>query len=91
MYYDHPDVDAAYRVPDQYLLGDRLLVAPITTPDDGTRSSAPCEPGCSRPYGPTCSPGWCAGNTEVIFHRDLDPRRCQRGSFRCQAQRATRG
>ena len=34
MYYDHPDVDAAYTVSHQYLFGDRLLVAPITRPAD---------------------------------------------------------
>ena len=34
MYYDYPDEDAAYSVPNQYLFGDRLLVAPITTPID---------------------------------------------------------
>ena len=34
MYYDHPYDDDAYRVPNQYCFGDRLLVAPITTPAD---------------------------------------------------------
>ena len=34
MYYDHPDDLDAYRVRNQYRFGDRLLVAPITTPAD---------------------------------------------------------
>ena len=34
MYYAHPDDADAYRVRNQYLFGDRLLVAPITTPVD---------------------------------------------------------
>ncbi|WP_282837514.1 TIM-barrel domain-containing protein [Microbacterium flavum] len=34
MYHDHPDEDAAYRVPDQYFFGDDMIVAPITAPVD---------------------------------------------------------
>ena len=34
MYHDHPLADDAYSVPNQYLLGEHLLVAPITTPED---------------------------------------------------------
>ncbi|HEY8719546.1 TIM-barrel domain-containing protein [Pengzhenrongella sp.] len=34
MYHDHPSEPAAYSVPNQYLLGPDLLVAPITTPRD---------------------------------------------------------
>ncbi len=32
MYYDHPDEADAYRVPNQYMFGGQLLVAPVTTP-----------------------------------------------------------
>lgn len=41
MYMDHPAFDEAYRHPRQYLYGDGLLVAPVTTPDapDGTAST----------------------------------------------------
>jgi alpha-glucosidase (family GH31 glycosyl hydrolase) len=34
MYYDHPDEGAAYDVPNQFMFGSELLVAPITTPAD---------------------------------------------------------
>ena len=32
MYYDYPDRDEAYRVPNQYMFGSELLVMPITSP-----------------------------------------------------------
>ncbi|KRE58844.1 glycoside hydrolase family 31 protein [Phycicoccus sp. Soil748] len=34
MYYSHPDEPAAYSVPNQFMFGTELLVAPITTPAD---------------------------------------------------------
>lgn len=34
MYHDHATMPAAYQVPNQYLLGGDLIVAPITTPRD---------------------------------------------------------
>ena len=34
MYYGHPEVDAAYDVPRQFMFGDSLLVAAITAPND---------------------------------------------------------
>lgn len=34
MYYDSPDRDAAYEVPNQYAFGEELLVCPITAPTD---------------------------------------------------------
>ena len=34
MYYDWPEADEAYEVPNQYLFGSELLVAPITRPAD---------------------------------------------------------
>jgi alpha-glucosidase (family GH31 glycosyl hydrolase) len=34
MYYEHPWEDAAYQVPNQYMFGTDLMVAPITTPMD---------------------------------------------------------
>jgi alpha-glucosidase (family GH31 glycosyl hydrolase) len=34
MYYDHPDEGAAYDVPNQFMFGSELLVAPITSPAD---------------------------------------------------------
>ncbi len=32
MYYNNPDVDEAYEVPNQYEFGDQLICAPVTTP-----------------------------------------------------------
>jgi hypothetical protein len=77
MYYDHPDAEAAYAVPNQYLFGDRLLVAPITQPaDPATRL------GAVRAWLP---PGrWTdvftglvyradpPGGTTITLHRDLE-------------------
>ena len=34
MYYDHPDAPEAYTVPNQFMFGSELLVAPITSPRD---------------------------------------------------------
>ena len=34
MYYDHPEEGVAYDVPNQFMFGSELLVAPITTPAD---------------------------------------------------------
>jgi alpha-glucosidase (family GH31 glycosyl hydrolase) len=34
MYWDHPNTDEAYRVPNQYLFGSELMVVPITQPQD---------------------------------------------------------
>lgn len=34
MYHDHPEVEAAYEVPNQYAFGTELVVAPITSPVD---------------------------------------------------------
>ncbi|MEY9936440.1 TIM-barrel domain-containing protein [Streptacidiphilus sp. MAP5-3] len=36
MYLDYPGEPDAYQHPDQYLYGDDVLVAPVTTPDDST-------------------------------------------------------
>lgn len=34
MYWDYPEHEEAYNVPNQYLFGSELIVAPITTPQD---------------------------------------------------------
>ena len=36
MYYDYPEDDQAYRYEGQYMFGNDMLVAPITTSDNGT-------------------------------------------------------
>jgi nitroreductase len=73
MYYDHPAEQAAYAVPHQFAFGDRLLVAPITTPADRATQL-----GAVRAWLP---PGrWTdvftglvyRGGATVTLHRDLD-------------------
>ncbi|MDT7580031.1 MAG: hypothetical protein QOK35_1295, partial [Pseudonocardiales bacterium] len=73
MYYEHPDERAAYAVPNQFTFGDRLLVAPITTPADRATLL-----GAVRAWLP---PGrWTdvftglvyRGGTTITLHRDLE-------------------
>ena len=40
MYIEYPERDEAYRSPQEYLFGDNLLVAPITSPGQGTNKVA---------------------------------------------------
>jgi alpha-glucosidase (family GH31 glycosyl hydrolase) len=40
MYLDHPDGELAYQLPQQYLLGDDLLVAPVVAPGLGPQKIA---------------------------------------------------
>ena len=77
MYHGHPDADGAYAVPNQFLFGDRLLVAPITTP-----ASPVTLQGAVRAWLPPgrwtdvftgltyrCEP---PGGTTITLHRDLE-------------------
>ncbi len=73
MYHEHPDADAAYGVPNQFLFGDRLLVAPITAPADPATGL-----GAVRAWLP---PGrWTdvftglvhRGGAVITLHRDLE-------------------
>ncbi len=41
LYYDWPELDAAYACPGQFLFGDDLLVAPVTVPADPVSRCAP--------------------------------------------------
>ncbi|KAK8088774.1 hypothetical protein PG997_003735 [Apiospora hydei] len=36
MYWEYPYMDAAYNVPNQYYFGSQIIVAPITTPQNGS-------------------------------------------------------
>jgi alpha-glucosidase (family GH31 glycosyl hydrolase) len=73
MFYDHPDDPAASTVPNQYLFGDRLLVAPITGPADPATTL-----GAVRAWLP--SGRWTdvftgaiyRGGTTLTLHRDLE-------------------
>ena len=39
MYYDYPEADEAYRYEGQYMFGNDILVAPVTSSDKGTNVS----------------------------------------------------
>jgi alpha-glucosidase (family GH31 glycosyl hydrolase) len=73
MYYDHPDDEAAYAVPNQFVFGDRLLVAPITAPADPETLH-----GAVRAWLPEGR--WTdvftglvyRGGTTITLHRDLE-------------------
>jgi alpha-glucosidase (family GH31 glycosyl hydrolase) len=73
VYYEHPDEDAAYRCPNEYLFGTAFLVAPITSPaDPGTRlgsTVAWLPPG--RWIDVFTGLTYHGGRT-VSLHRDLD-------------------
>ena len=73
MYYDHPSERAAYGVPNQFMFGTELLVAPITEPaDPGTRM------GSVEAWLPEGE--WIdvftglryRGGRRIALHRDLD-------------------
>jgi len=73
MYHDHPDDDAAYGVPDQYLFGDDMIVAPITAPADPVTQLAAIT--VWLPPG-----GWVdlftgaryEGGRRLVLHRSID-------------------
>ena len=48
----------AYELPNQFLFGSELLVAPITAPPTGDSARPRSGPGCPPASGSTCSPGW---------------------------------
>src|SRR3984893_13489138 len=55
LYLDYPTQDAAYTNPQEYLYGDNVLVAPITTPNDGNGNgsgTAGTPPGTWPDYSP---------------------------------------
>jgi alpha-glucosidase (family GH31 glycosyl hydrolase) len=72
MYYDHPEDAEAYTVPNQFMFGTELLVAPITTPADP-------ETGLGRVRAWLPEGGWqdvftgqaYTGGRAVHLHRDL--------------------
>ncbi len=72
MYYDHPDEPSAYDVPNQFMFGSELMVAPITSPADRATGL-----GRVRTWLPEGT--WTdvftgqsyAGGRTVYLHRDL--------------------
>lgn len=73
MYYDHPEVDHAYDVPNQYMFGDQLLVAPITTPrDEGTLHGAVTAWLPPGPWIDVFTGLTYRGDRSIVLHRDLD-------------------
>lgn len=40
MYYEYPEEEEAYRCPNQYMFGDRMIVAPVVGPADAKSESA---------------------------------------------------
>jgi alpha-glucosidase (family GH31 glycosyl hydrolase) len=73
MYYDHPWEDAAYGVPNQFMFGSDLLVAPITSPAD--RETGLASVRAWLPEGDWLDiftgVGYRGGRT-IELHRDLD-------------------
>jgi len=72
MYFSHPESADAYRVPNQFLFGTELLVAPITTPTNPS-----LQLGSVRAWLPEGT--WVdvftglvyAGGRQLVLHRDL--------------------
>ena len=72
MYWSHPESDDAYLVPNQFLFGTELLVAPITTPTNHS-----LQLGSVRAWFPDGT--WVdvftglvyAGGRQLVLHRDL--------------------
>lgn len=73
MYHDAPTTREAYQVPNQYLLGEHLLAAPITAPEDAAAKTASVR--VWLPAG-----GWFdlftgeryLGGRRLTLHRDLE-------------------
>ncbi|HMR49157.1 MAG TPA: glycoside hydrolase family 31 protein [Arachnia sp.] len=73
MYHDHPLASEAYSVPNQYLLGEHLIVVPITAPEDRVAKL-----GAARAWLPTGA--WFDlftgqrydGGRHLTLHRDLE-------------------
>lgn len=73
MYYEHPWANEAYEVPNQYLFGDQLLVAPVTDKRDPVTTLAATT--CWLPPG-----DWFdlttgvryRGGRKIVMHRSID-------------------
>ncbi|WP_212754622.1 TIM-barrel domain-containing protein [Nakamurella aerolata] len=73
MYYEHPWASEAYEVPNQYLFGDQLLVAPVTSRRDPVTTMASTT--CWLPPG-----DWTdlttgvrySGGRKIVMYRSID-------------------
>ena len=73
MYHDHPDAPAAYRVPNQAMVGPDLLLAPITTPEDRAAHLASVRAGLPDGDWYDLFTGHrYAGGRSVTLHRPLE-------------------
>ncbi|MEP6560725.1 MAG: TIM-barrel domain-containing protein, partial [Nakamurella sp.] len=72
MYWSHPDDADAYQVPNQFMFGTQLLVAPITTPADTSLQLASVRAwlpeGC---WVDVLSGLVYTGDRRIVLHRDL--------------------
>jgi alpha-glucosidase (family GH31 glycosyl hydrolase) len=72
MYYDHPDDLAAYDVPNQFMFGSELLVAPITSPADPSTGLARVKAWLPEGTWTDVFTGLTyTGGRTVYLHRDL--------------------
>lgn len=73
MYHDHPDEDAAYGVPDQYLFGDDMIVAPVVAPMDADSRLAPVVVWLPEGRWVDLFTGqWYEGGRRLMMHRTID-------------------
>ncbi|KAK0742097.1 glycosyl hydrolases family 31-domain-containing protein [Apiosordaria backusii] len=74
MYWNHPHTEEAYRVPNQYYFGPNLIVAPITSPDDGITLTSSVKTWLPEGrFVSLFSPHIAyTGNRHIQLHRPLD-------------------
>jgi alpha-glucosidase (family GH31 glycosyl hydrolase) len=73
MYYDHPDEAEAYTVPNQFMFGSELLVAPITTPADPMTGLGRVKAWLPEGTWTDVFTGLVyEGGRTLVLHRDLD-------------------
>ena len=73
MYYDHPESPEAYDVPNQFMFGSELLVAPITSPADPSTGLARVKAWLPEGEWVDVFTGLrYTGGRTIYLHRDLD-------------------
>ncbi|KAF2715184.1 glycoside hydrolase family 31 protein [Pleomassaria siparia CBS 279.74] len=72
MYWDHPEVDEAYKVPNQFRFGSELIVAPVTQPRDHDTLHGAAKAWLPKGrFADIFSGVVYSGNRELQFHRPL--------------------